>query len=115
MKMRASMARALINKPDLIFLDEPFSSLDEISRENMQMTFRRLQVEFKFLSFFVTHSLSEALLLADQLVIFDKPGVLSKNYVSVQRTSNDIAIFKKSESFQNQLDQLKMRVGTLSL
>ncbi len=75
MKMRASLARALVTTPDLLLLDEPFAALDEISRQQLDEKLRELWLQKRFTVIFVTHSISEATYLADRAVVFSKrPG-----------------------------------------
>ncbi len=67
MKMRASIARALITKPNLLFLDEPFAALDEPTREGLQEQLRGLWEKQHTTIVFVTHSLHEATFLANKV------------------------------------------------
>ncbi len=73
MKMRVSLARALATHPEVMFLDEPFSALDELTRKAWQVQLREIWQQTQMTVVFVTHSLSEALFLADRvLVLKDK-------------------------------------------
>ncbi|GGI43836.1 nitrate ABC transporter ATP-binding protein [Paenibacillus marchantiophytorum] len=75
MKQRASLARALANEPSILLLDEPFAALDEQTRETMQSELLRIQDESGVTCVFVTHSIAEAVYLADRiLVLLPKPG-----------------------------------------
>src|SRR4051794_36854252 len=70
MRMRASLARALVTKPDLLLLDEPFAALDEITRANLDEQLRELWQSRGMTVIFVTHSITEAAFLAERAVVF---------------------------------------------
>lgn len=74
MKMRASIARALLTKPKLLLMDEPFAALDEFTRFQMQNQLRNLWLQEGLTVLFVTHSLSEAAFLSERVVLMGKFG-----------------------------------------
>ncbi len=79
MQRRAELARALINEPVLLIMDEPFRGLDAMSRELMQEFFLRLFEENRRTNLFVTSELEEAIFLADKLVVLsNKPTQVRK-------------------------------------
>lgn len=75
MRMRASLARALVTQPRLLLLDEPFAALDEITRQHLDEQLRRLWLETGITIVFVTHSTTEAVFLAQRAVVLSRgPG-----------------------------------------
>ncbi|KAA6457597.1 ABC transporter ATP-binding protein [Acidobacteria bacterium AB60] len=75
MKMRASIARALVSRPRILLMDEPFAALDEMTRDRMNEQLLRLFEEQKWTVLFVTHSVAEAVFLSTRIVILSAhPG-----------------------------------------
>ncbi len=74
MQMRVSLARALITKPKVLLLDEPFAALDERTRFRLQDLLLDLRARLDLQYVFVTHSISEAVYLGDRVLLMDRTG-----------------------------------------
>jgi NitT/TauT family transport system ATP-binding protein len=72
MRMRVSLARALVTQPKLLLLDEPFAALDELTRQRLDEQLRELWLQRGMTVVFVTHSTAEAAFLANRAVVFSR-------------------------------------------
>ncbi|HET6479937.1 MAG TPA: ABC transporter ATP-binding protein [Actinoplanes sp.] len=77
MQQRVALCRALLPRPSVLLMDEPFSALDALTREELAVELQRLHLDLGTTIVFVTHSIQEAVLLADRVVVLtDRPGRL---------------------------------------
>jgi NitT/TauT family transport system ATP-binding protein len=77
MQQRVSLCRSLIRDPKVMLMDEPFSALDALTRTELSEELQRIQMELATTIVFVTHSIEEAVLLADRVVVLSpRPGRL---------------------------------------
>lgn len=75
MRMRVAICRALLDNPPLLLMDEPFAALDAFTRDELNIELQKLLSLSGATTFFVTHNISEAILLADTVVVMDRrPG-----------------------------------------
>jgi len=75
MRQRTALVRALIHDPPVLFMDEPFGALDALTREQMRIDLESLLMSRPKTVLFITHSIDEAVLLADRVVVMSpRPG-----------------------------------------
>lgn len=83
MKQRAAFIRALLSPQSVICLDEPFSALDEITREDMQKWLLNIWQDYKKTIIFITHNIDEALFLSDRIVVLSEKPAFIKEEITI--------------------------------
>ena len=99
MRMRVSIARALVTEPDLLLMDEPFGALDEFTRNKLDEDLVRLAWERNLTNVFVTHSIYEAVFLSTRIIVMAaNPGRIFGQFTVEDPFPRD-AVFRGSERF----------------
>ena len=97
MKMRLSLARALVLRPEYLLLDEPLSAVDELTRELLQEEIHTLWKKENFTAILVTHNVSEAVFLSNKVVVMSpRPGKIT-HIVNIPFTKRDQTLRSKSQ------------------
>lgn len=81
MKQRAALARAFVMEPSILLMDEPFGSLDALTRQSLQSLLLQVWQRTGVTIVFVTHDIQEAIILADRIIVMDKAPGKIKNIV----------------------------------
>src|SRR5699024_9849383 len=89
---RVGVSRALASDPNIILMDEPFSALDPISREQLQYELKLLQKKIKKTIVFVTHDMDEALDIADEIILMRDGKIEQKDHTDelLRNQTNDL-------------------------
>ena len=111
MKMRLSLARSLVLRPEYLLLDEPLSAVDELTREVLQEEIHELWKKEKFTSILVTHNVPEAVYLSNRVVVMSpRPGKI-EHIVDIPFRKRDSRLRTKTH-FTKLVNDISMKLKT---
>ncbi len=111
MEQRVAIARALIDNPAILLLDEPFGALDALTRERMALELTRIWSMQQTTVVMVTHSIQEAVFLADRvLVLTDRPGRIAREVTVTLRRPRDLSVLQ-TEAFGEIAGQVRQAIA----
>ena len=105
MAQRVGLARALVMRPDILLLDEPFGALDALTRRMMQREFVQILSEHPMTVLLVTHDVSEAVALADRIVEL-RDGIVAKEWQVPLCSSRKVGAVELADLEETILNQL---------
>ena len=112
MRQRASIARALVLEPEVLLLDEPFGALDAVTRRQMNVELQRIWSARQITTMLITHSVDEALFLADRVVVMSgRPGRILREVAVPFARPRDPSV-TRSEKFHHLVDDLTAALET---
>jgi NitT/TauT family transport system ATP-binding protein len=107
MQQRVSLCRALIHNPSVLLMDEPFAALDALTREELGFELMRIWSSDKKTVIFVTHNITEAILLADRVVAMTpRPGRIAR-IVDIDLPRPRTIDMEFTETFKKYSDQIR--------
>jgi len=109
-RQRTAIARTLSLEPDLLLMDEPFSSLDAVTREDLQTLTLSLSTERSITSVIVTHSIEEAVILGKKILLLAKPP--NKKAMVISNPNSGSMDYRKSAEYQKVCLELRDRMDT---
>jgi NitT/TauT family transport system ATP-binding protein len=110
MQQRVGIARALTRRPLVLLMDEPFAALDAQTRETLQEDFLRIWKDLRTTVIFVTHSIDEALVMSDRVMIFTpRPGRIDRvieSPIGADRVDRDVRALPEFARYRHEIRQM---------
>ena len=117
MRQRASLCRALVHRPEVLILDEPFGALDAFTREDLWKTMHDLRHTERFTCMLITHDLRESVFLADQVIVLsNRPATVQKSIdvpLGRERDLHDLYTPEITQLLSDLRDQIEIAQGRL--
>jgi len=115
MRQRVALARSLVHHPRLLLMDEPFGALDELSREKIRLGFLTLLEQEPAAVMFVTHSIREAVIMADRVVVMTgRPGRI-RSVISVELERPRLMTLEAAPKFQQLVSEIRALMSEESI
>ena len=115
MRQRASLCRAIVHRPDVLIMDEPFGALDNFTREDLWQTMRQLRKAEPFTCVLITHDLRESLYLGDQVIVLSGRPARTQSVMRVDLPADrslDVLYEQKSQEMLHKLrDEIRIAQG----
>jgi NitT/TauT family transport system ATP-binding protein len=117
MKQRVSICRALVHDPPLLLMDEPFGALDALTREQISMDIQHLWMESRKTALLITHSIPEAVLLADRVIVMSpRPGrIIEIMNIDLERPRRLDRLPDKFNDYTGHIRQIFQSKGVLAM
>jgi osmoprotectant transport system ATP-binding protein len=109
-RQRVGVARALAARPKLMLMDEPFGALDPVTRDALGSEYRQLHERLGLTTLMVTHDITEAVLLADRVVVMDKGRVRAEGPPAALLASADAGVRALMETPRRQAERVRERL-----
>jgi NitT/TauT family transport system ATP-binding protein len=117
MRQRASLCRAIVHKPDVLIMDEPFGALDAFTREDLWQTMRDLRAKESFTCVLITHDLRESVFLGDQVIVLSGRPAHTQYVLDVtlpaDRTISSLYTPEAAAMLQILRDQIQLAQGRM--
>lgn len=110
MKQKVSIARSLVHHPEVLLMDEPFSSLDEITREKLDSRLLTVFYELKPSIVFVTHSVEEAVFISTRILIMSKAPGKIVDTIKIDLPERRDAGIKNSEAYFREVVRIREKI-----
>jgi NitT/TauT family transport system ATP-binding protein len=115
MRQRVSIVRALLHEPPLLLMDEPFGALDAMTRDQMNLDLQRLWQRTRKTVIFVTHSITEAVFLADRVIVMSpRPGTVKAD-IPVRLPRPRTLAMRETPQFARYTQEIRLLFQTMGL